>query len=94
MSEHTPTPWAASDVRVDATARKAHEGPTCIASSVANAAHIVKCVNLHDELVAAMEGLLASIDTAADYLTDLCYSNVCSAEVKQARALLEKINQS
>jgi hypothetical protein len=64
MTEHTPTPWM-----VEATARAFYiaageselVGSTTIDDTgKANAEHIVRCVNLHDELVAALTGILES----------------------------------
>lgn len=68
--KHTPTPWTfkqdpkTGDCGITAVGvgilaetyaeiRRAHEYAT--GESHANAAHIVKCVNMHDELVEALE---------------------------------------
>lgn len=56
-TKHTPTPW---DRMGDLIIRV--EGPASFdvakVDSEANAAHIVKCVNLHDELVEALSELM------------------------------------
>jgi hypothetical protein len=67
VSKHTPTPWAAYGTTLSTRA----EGPRSLIGTTdplrhheeeeqnaANAAHIVKCVNAHDELVAALKGML------------------------------------
>jgi phosphohistidine swiveling domain-containing protein len=67
---HTPTPWKiASDTGPCVISNGEREigecyedGETQVAEDEANAAHIVKCVNAHGELVAALErirGLIA-----------------------------------
>lgn len=61
MSAHTPTPWrvdgadivSPSECAVVATVQWCGEGRD--GESEANAAHIVRCVNAHDELVAACQ---------------------------------------
>jgi hypothetical protein len=52
--KHTPTPWRVGDAGFTVFGPKTDQpSPVTIApcKSKANAAHIVKCVNLHDELV-------------------------------------------
>lgn len=68
---HTPTPWNARGLAIC-------KGNSLIAvmgqddgikfsekTSLANATHIVKCVNLHDELVDALELLIDNISPEA-----------------------------
>lgn len=57
MSKHTPTPWA-----VDYLCIRAADGNIGLMNlardtdvSVANAAHIVHCVNTHDEMLGALQ---------------------------------------
>lgn len=70
--EHTPTPW---EVGTDEDGRVAvikgcsfltYAFPTDLGfetgSADANAAHIVKCVNMHDELVEAIQDLICAGD--------------------------------
>jgi hypothetical protein len=67
-AQHTPTPWTvefgqvivSEDTTLAMTA-PVHNGPRVISDDEckANARHIVHCVNLHDELVQALEDLLA-----------------------------------
>lgn len=82
-NEHTPTPWSYSDER-------GLTGPdnqiiACIIDSRAttqeeqdsNAAHIVRCVNSHDELLAALKVFVGQFDPAAlceDDLSDTKYA--------------------
>ena len=70
MSKHTPTPWHTMHnklessicgegqfvARVDGSETQTRE------EGEANADHIVKCVNAHDELVAALRDVLADSD--------------------------------
>lgn len=62
MSKHTPTPWKAEGGYI--FAGEGDEILVCIQSTIndelvadaeANAARIVKCVNLHDELVECLK---------------------------------------
>lgn len=64
MSKHTPTPWKVDDINTKGKTRIAYKGFSVAYTDIshrteqeqeANAAHIVKCVNLHDELVAVVE---------------------------------------
>lgn len=63
MSGHTPIPWHVSrrnDRAVSTpiggveTSHRFTPHRVCLADSARNAAHIVRCVNAHDELVAAL----------------------------------------
>lgn len=90
---HTPTPWIASDRRVSA-----HDG-TQIASAmlngstvgnhidtdVANAAHIVRCVNSHDELVAALAKARGALEANG-------WAQDCPKTMKAIRAALAAVN--
>ena len=68
MSKHTPTPWHFSTgiggavIYNDVTLAKI---PMDAHAWEANAAHIVKCVNSYDELVAALRLSLLCLDAAA-----------------------------
>jgi hypothetical protein len=68
MKTHTATPWKASGSNVwsDETTRIAiasNSKQTCDDENEANAAHIVKCVNMHGEL---LEALRYSIGSTTD----------------------------
>lgn len=92
MSAHTPTPWAidGGDIAIG--------GVVCILADycgpdyagtqerIANAAHIVRCVNLHDELVAALDGMVRMFD-AKRKAYDM---NLNGMEYADARAALAK----
>ena len=57
---HTPTPWNLNEVYIIdsegySIATTMFGDKASIEEDLANAAHIVKCVNLHDELVAALK---------------------------------------
>ena len=59
MSAHTPTPWrctyGGTPLRAKRIAFKDESIANCVGpQSMSNAAHIVRCVNAHDELVAAL----------------------------------------
>ena len=83
--EHTPTPWVARDEYIYDKDRNEIATTTTsgfhYSTDEANAAHIVKCVNMHDELVEALRLLLSS---SSDYQT-----GVAEAEetLKKAGAL-------
>jgi hypothetical protein len=86
MTAHTPTPWkqlnkgmvATSDESaVVGTFHNANGGPD-------NAAHIVRCVNAHDELVAA----LASIENWATHAAE---GTLLRTIYDEARAALAKV---
>lgn len=60
--EHTPTPWVLDDdgdgdykiISEDGRLIAVETSYYPIAPSIEDAAHIVKCVNMHDELVGAL----------------------------------------
>lgn len=70
MSKHTPTPWNAEELQSPERGHRIsiHNANTgdyvaqvnfaADPQAKANAAHIVRCVNLHDALVDALKGLL------------------------------------
>jgi hypothetical protein len=78
-AQHTPTPWTvefgqvivSEDTTLAMTA-PVHNGPRVISDDEckANARHIVHCVNLHDELVQALEILTKQLNTDFDMLDD------------------------
>lgn len=55
--EHTPTPWKVEE-QDDFTVVVGHDGKEITSSYDRD--HAVKCVNMHDELVAALKLLLSS----------------------------------
>ena len=68
--KHTPTPWA---VDHDAISAQGQHIAGCIgldgddyATQKANAAHIVRCVNAHDDLVSALQMVCDSGVALAD----------------------------
>lgn len=82
QDDHAPTPWnvsvdqkhpvlGATEIR-DVRGRLIEWiGQSGRSDNEANAAHIVKCVNAHDELVAEMRRLLDHFETwARDHSTD------------------------
>lgn len=78
---HTPTPWRVKHSGLDAyivggpenfpCANMPGQGPT----SEANAAHIVKCVNAHDELVATLKN-------TCNWLSDMAHYSSVSENVR------------
>ena len=94
MAEPTPRPWRTHGTVIvsmtgDSDAPLAEcnshwvSAPTCLA----NATLIVRAVNAHDDLVAAVKGLIDVIDGAADRFA----LSILSIEVKKkARAALAK----
>jgi hypothetical protein len=100
-TKHSPTPWRIdADVNADETAIVcSREGGDIVALSPgiegwelsaelwpANAAHIVKCVNLHDELVAALREVVESYDFYSDRRV-----SESQGGFDKARALLLKV---
>lgn len=73
MSNHTPTPWKDPNV-ID------NEGFHAIVTTIGkiictvfqkeNAAHIIKCVNMHDELVEALQYALKQVEDCCPNLTN------------------------
>lgn len=65
-TKHTPTPWELDDdgdgdykiISEEGHLIAVETGYYPIAPSIEDAAHIVKCVNMHDELVEVIERLL------------------------------------
>lgn len=108
---HTPTPWTWIEGSPDiftmwnnkevvlSTVKHPiwHDDRLCgSAEAAANAAHIVKCVNMHDELVAALETMVGVIDYYASLkkedqpnIEDWAYSS-SGHEMGIARAVLKK----
>ena len=98
MIAYTPTPWYADeyDIRADDGAG------LCIAvtpfgandalqaEAKANAAHIVKCVNHFDDLVAALEGAIGACDHLAGCLGE---SRATGDRMDNARAILGKVSK-
>jgi hypothetical protein len=98
-TNHTPTPWenqdgisifSADDHEIANTSRRHLSN----AEACANAAHIVRCVNAHDELVAALEAVADAIyeygNTDVDDIARAQWSKVIDAG-HAARAALEKV---
>jgi hypothetical protein len=86
---HTPTPW-----RTAGSVIMAGDNGYAIADidgdngeSVIDAAHIVKCVNAHDELVAALDNALGIIH--ANSTQDCPLTNYPS--YREGRAILAKV---
>ena len=94
--DHTPTPWAigyggmAGDDFAIITSKFA-EYPICHLEPrgylKANAGHIVRCVNAHDYLVAALEKLCADCDgDALGTVKAPSWAVLCSATAALAKA--------
>ena len=95
--KHTPTPWQVNDQRKSGWMDNSIyiTGNHNLAKlyddykqAEANAAHIVKCVNLHDELVTALEKIALDLDgkiQAAD-IEDLSFAlNTAKDAIAKAR---------
>lgn len=82
MTKHTPTPWNVGGTMGDTTYLGAGEKSLGSVRSRTDAAHIVRCVNLHDELVATLELALECGDMGPTGIAG-----------KAARAVLAKVNQ-
>lgn len=69
--EHTPTPWYQGAIAgTEGTIFANGDGVIVEDVAEADAAHIVKCVNLHDELVKALELCIINAETAAKYVSE------------------------
>jgi hypothetical protein len=98
-TKHTPTPWhtykQTVGYAVDAYDREtSHTGQIRIVSktSEANAEHIVRCVNSHDELVAALREIAHSAEcNGGGFLKRADLLNVVRRHGEQARAALAKV---
>ena len=70
MNKHTATPWRVSKMKDGGFRVVQAYAPigqiTCIRNGD-NAAHIVRCVNAHDELVKALEFVMADENSQLDY---------------------------
>ena len=95
---HTPTPWQISSAnafhRAMIFAYPAHKQTAVAAltegdNADANAAHIVRCVNSHDELVAALEWLVNCADPNND--GELDRTKDVEHAIEQACAALAKV---
>jgi len=82
-TKHTPTPWTISGNETPVIAamydgRDAVVAVTCrdrieLEEAHFNAQHIVKCVNAHDELVAALHASLEQIEAHTEGMGDTSY---------------------
>ena len=87
--KHTPTPWKYQDIKTEYDNRAVImvENETELIArlvKVSNAAYIVHCVNMHEELVEALKYLLPIAEAhAAEY-------SVIDEEMSKFRALLAK----
>jgi hypothetical protein len=86
---HTPTPWEAEDAVIFCPGKRltiaVMYGNELLKSlnwkeQKANAAHIVKCVNLHDELVGALK--MARAECEHFYSNGTRYLAICTAIAK------------
>jgi len=86
-SKHTPTPWQDTGTNGDGF-QVIKDAEDCLVAYVfppeANAARIVRCVNTHDELVAALERIAAM---------DPMHSQAAYLAKSEARAALAKVTQ-
>ncbi len=62
MNKHTPTPWSFCGERITKTTEdlangRIHDAPIAVFATTTDAQHAQRCVNAHDELVAALEAL-------------------------------------
>lgn len=86
-TNHTPTPWRIGDAgRTVFGPPNGNPSPETVAhTSRANAAHIVRCVNGHDALVAALRDLTRYVDA---YEYGRKWAGRPHAEMDAARAAL------
>jgi hypothetical protein len=99
--KQTPTPWIAVRTTVRGGFQNPEDSGDLICTTdpfrlpeygkqnVANAAHIVKCVNAHDELVAALKLAEQALRDHVQYGEDEDLENVAHAACKDVLAKLE-----
>lgn len=87
-TKHTPTPWVHKDGEVyeenDFKIFDAYNSDFLYEEDKANAAHIVKCVNMHDELVEVLSKFMDFKDS--DYVPNNMFKRAEEA-LKKAGAL-------
>jgi hypothetical protein len=73
MTEHSPTPWKFLNHYPHGNHVESSDGRVvmqqefdCDSPSIGDMAHIVHCVNLHDELVEFLQSLVAKYETGDD----------------------------
>lgn len=97
-TKHTPTPWdkeVIEDIWIKGVGKVFAEGKIGIDAVIAivsgttkaDAAHIVKCVNMHDELVKAIRGLL-DVYSRPD-VTWCCNGHHCGCRGYSSRDIAE-----
>jgi hypothetical protein len=86
-TNHTPTPWHEGryGVYADTTGYGRTHAQVALCENPANSVHIIRCVNAHDELVAALESFLC-LSTPADLRED----SDLHAVTQRARAALAR----
>jgi hypothetical protein len=82
-TKHTPTPWIQNG---DIILRTMYGGSIADCSTFENAQHIVKCVNMHDAIV-------AKLVTSLSALTLLDKENQFEDLRENIESLIEKANQ-
>ena len=91
MSQHTPAPWITNKRTEIVTANDYYLLAACISddgTSVANAAHIVKCVNMHYELVNSGAAFLQWL---RDFMGNEAMSEINSIALNAFEAALAKV---
>lgn len=88
-TKHTPTPWEVNGdtyVTVNSLiiAHCKQHGNTTLEDAEANAAHIVKAVNCHDDLVEALDMVAKAIDQFGDAKLTFSQIQNITAALKKA----------
>lgn len=105
MKQHTPGPWRTAAWSSHGTTSILSGGPglrntiyvaecsTSLGSELdeANAAHIVKCVNAHDELVAALRGMERFFGQWPEFVPSPEATQAASEAVRAMNAALSKM---
>jgi hypothetical protein len=105
-TKHTPTPWHVDTIPINPFS--IHWSGGCIAECAlpengwsgmtvyeteSNARHIVHCVNMHDQLVEALEGIVALAKDPAGSTFELKevfgFENSCRPAQSEGKAILE-----
>lgn len=106
MSEHTRTPWkvdkwlGSSDWAICYDAGSKGRGIAIAETTpgtgkeLANARHIVRCVNSHDRLVEALREVTENLEHARFMVPDTEVSSMLFDSAREARALLKELEQT
>jgi hypothetical protein len=89
MAEHTPTPWHTDQVELFDTFNQV----LGLIRTTANAAFIVRAVNCHEELMAALEEVAAEHVVLIDEMSVECLQQTLTWKMARAGTALAKVKE-